>query len=130
MVKMIIAVVAIFIVWSGLDFVLHGILLQEAYQATSQIWRPMEEIKSVVLSLVTLITAFAFVFIYARMIAEKSMKSGLLFGAVWGLAAGVSFAYGSYAVMPVPYSMALLWFVGTLVQATAAGALVALIVKE
>jgi len=41
--KSIIATVIIFILWSIVDFLLHGLILRSAYADTSQLWRPMEE---------------------------------------------------------------------------------------
>jgi hypothetical protein len=38
--------------------------------------------------------------------------------------------YGTYSVMPIPYSLALGWFWGTVVETTLAGVLLGLIVKE
>ena len=41
--KIIIAIIAVFILWSILDFVIHGVLLSEAYKATVELWRPMKK---------------------------------------------------------------------------------------
>ena len=43
--KAILAVIAGFIVWSILDFLIHSMLLEPTYEATSELWRPVEEIK-------------------------------------------------------------------------------------
>ena len=37
------AIIAVFVVWSILDFLIHGMLLQSSYEATANLWRPMEE---------------------------------------------------------------------------------------
>jgi hypothetical protein len=38
--------------------------------------------------------------------------------------------YGSYAVMPIPYELAFVWFNGTVVEALIAGLITALIVRD
>ncbi len=38
--------------------------------------------------------------------------------------------YGTYSYMPIPHSLALFWFLGTVIQTTLAGLLVGLIIKE
>jgi hypothetical protein len=38
-------------------------------------------------------------------------------------------AYGSYAVMPIPYAMALTWFLGSVVKITIGGLILGAIVK-
>ena len=38
--------------------------------------------------------------------------------------------YGSYVVMPIPYSMALTWFLGSLVEAVVAGLIVGFVSSD
>jgi hypothetical protein len=41
--RFVLAVLAVFIAWAVLDFVIHGVLLQATYQATPALWRPMAD---------------------------------------------------------------------------------------
>lgn len=125
-----IAVVVIFIAWSVLDFVIHGLLLQETYAATASLWRPMEEMNMTLMYIVTLAYTVCFVAIYDVLVSEKSIATGIKYGALFGLAAGISMGFGSYTFMPIPWSLALSWFTGTLVEAIVAGALVGAIIKQ
>jgi hypothetical protein len=125
-----IAVVVIFIAWSVLDFVIHGLLLQETYAATASLWRPMEEMNMTLMYIVTLAYTVCFVAIYDVLVSEKSIATGIKYGALFGLAAGISMGFGSYTFMPIPWSLALSWFAGTLVEAIVAGALVGAIIKQ
>ena len=128
--RTLLAVVAVFVAWSVLDFVIHGIFLKSAYEATVQLWRPMAEMKMGLLRVVTLIAAISFVLIYAWLITKKSVTRGLQYGLLYGLGAGVSMGYGSYAVMPITYHIALVWFLGELAECALAGLLVGAIIKE
>ena len=128
--KIIIAVAVIYVTWIAMDFVIHGLILGQSYAAMAQFWRPMEEMKRVLMSIVTLIAGISFVLIYARLVANKSLITGMQFGILFGVGYGISMGFGSYSVMPIPYSIALTWFLGTLVEMTVAGILVGLIVKE
>lgn len=125
----ILAVVAVYVTWFVLDMVIHVGLLGEAYRATAELWRPEAEMKMGLMQVVSIIAATGFVSIYALLISKKSMASGLKFGLLYGIAAGVGMGYGTYSVMPIPYSMALIWFLGTVVEAAAAGLVTAAIVK-
>ena len=49
-----ISIIAIFVAWSLLDFVIHGVLLQQAYVDTAHLWRPMHEMNMPLMYLVTL----------------------------------------------------------------------------
>jgi hypothetical protein len=126
--RAVLAVIAIFIAWSVLDFVLHGILLQDTYAATANLWRPMEEINMSLMYIVSLTYIICFVGIYAVFVGEKSISTGIKFGALFGLATGITMGFGSYTYMPIPLSLALSWFSGTLVEAIVAGALVGAII--
>lgn len=128
--RALIAMVAVFAAWTVLDFIIHNLLLMDAYASTAHLWRPREEMKFSLIHLATAISAVVFVYVYARFFAEKNLGTGLRYGFFIGLAWGVGMGYGTYAVMPLPYALALGWFLGTLVEFIAAGLLVGLIVKE
>ena len=127
--RTLIAVVSIFIAWSIIDFLTHGILLQNAYAATSELWRPMEEMKMVLMYGVSLAAVICFVLVYVCLVNVKSLAAGVKLGLLFGLASGLSMGFGSYSYMPIPLSMAETWFGAALVQGLVAGALVGSIVK-
>ncbi len=128
--KSVLAIIAVFIVWSILDFVIHGVLLSEAYKATAELWRPMEEMKMGLMRIVVLISTVMFVLIYTLFINEKNMKTALKYGILFGISLGIGMGYGTYAVMPIPYSMAFTWFWGALIEASIGGLLLGLIVRD
>ena len=128
--KTIVAVLAVFVVWSALDFLIHGLILKSSYEATARLWRPMTEMKMGVMHLAVLIASFAFVCIYARLLAKRGVGTGLEYGLWFGLAAGVSMGYGTYSVMPIPYHMALTWFLGSLAQGAVGGVITGWIIRD
>jgi len=126
--KFLIGTIGVFVSWVILDYLMHEVILKSAYAATSNLWRP--EMNMVLIFVVTFIAAAAFTFIYAELVGNKSTSTALKYGLVWGIGAGVSFAYGTYAVMDIPYTMALTWFIGTIVEGLAAGYVVSMLVKD
>ncbi len=124
------ATLAVFVTWSALEFVIHGVLLRSSYAATAELWRPEAEMKMGLLRVVSLLSAAAFCFIYGQLIGPRTLRAALAFGALWGLAHGLGAGYGTYAVMPVPYSLALSWFLGMTVQALAGGLVAGLILRD
>lgn len=54
------------------------------------------------------------------------MKYGLLYG----IAGGISMGYGSYSVMPLPYNIALYWFLGSVIETVAGAYVMSLIIKQ
>lgn len=126
----IIAIVVLFVAWSAIDFVVHGQLLASAYEATASLWRPVEEMKAGLMSLVTLLIAIVFVFGYAKLVAAKSLVSGVHYGLAIGLVVALGFGFGTYGYMPIPMSMALTWFCYAVVSYLIGGAIVGKLVKE
>ena len=128
--RIILAVVAVFIAWSILDFILHGLLLRSTYEATANLWRPMDQMKMPLMYFVTLVFTACFVLIYGLLVERKSLVSGIQFGALFGLATGFSMGFGSFSYMPIPLTLAWTWFFGSWIEAIAAGAIVGAIVKS
>jgi len=126
----ILAVIAVFLTWSILDLVIHGTLLDPIYQATADLWRPVEEMKMALMYAVSIATAACFVMIYTCLVTRKSIAAGLKLGALFGLATGVSMGWGFYGYMPIPLSLAWGWFLSILINYVLAGALVGAIVKS
>ncbi|MFH1567294.1 MAG: hypothetical protein ABIL09_04780 [Gemmatimonadota bacterium] len=127
--RLLLAVAAIFVTWQIIDFIDHVVILSPVYAETEELWRPMAEMRMGLVRLVSLLGTTIFVFIYARLIAAKGLGTALRFGILWGLAHGTSMAYGTYAVMPIPYHMALVWFLGAVVQGAVAGLLAGWLVR-
>lgn len=128
--KTLIATVVVFLVWDVLDFLMHGMVLHDAYASSPALWRPQAEMKMSLLYLTVLAKALCFCTIYAKWIQPRSVQTGLLFGLWFGVAMGIGMGYGTYSVQPIPGGMALTWFLGTAVEGAVAGWLAALLIRE
>ena len=124
------AVVAVFMAWSILDFIMHGLLLRSTYEATANLWRPMDQINMPLMYFVTLVFTVCFVLIFGLLVGQKSLASGIRFGALFGLATGISMGFGSYSYMPIPLTLAWSWFFGSWIEAITAGVIVGAIMKS
>ncbi|MGB0448951.1 MAG: hypothetical protein ACPGF6_00065 [Porticoccaceae bacterium] len=123
------AIIAVFVVWSILDFLIHGMLLQSTYEATADLWRPMEEMNPILCYGVKLGFSICFVLIYDLLISEKSLQNGIKFGLLLGLGNGLM-ALGSYVYMPIPLLLAEAWLAAAIVQTGISGAIVGNIIKK
>jgi hypothetical protein len=127
--KILLAGVAVFVAWSVLDFIIHGLILQPSYAATPGLFRPQAEMNMLLMYIVVLLAALAFAAAFGWFVSPKNPMTGLKYGLVVGFGAGVSMGYGSYSVMPIPYVMALVWFLGSWVEFAVAGLIVGAIEK-
>jgi hypothetical protein len=128
--RVILAILAVFVAWQVLGFIVHGLILMKTYQETASLWRPMNEMKFGLMRWVGLVAATTFVVIYAGFVHERSVANGLKYGLIFGVGTGASMGLGTYSVMPVPAFLALVWFVGSVVETTVGGLLVGWIVKK
>ena len=124
------AVVAVFVALQVLDFLIHMVLLKNQYAVSSQLWRPEAEMKMVLMTLVSLLFVVCFVLIYDLYFKYKCVKSGIIYGLILGIGIGANMGYGTYSVMPIPYMVALGWFLGVVVELTVAGLITGLIMRE
>ena len=118
-----IGTIALWVVWSVMDFVIHGVLLMPTYAATAELWRPMAEMKAGMLYGTTLVAALCFALLYGEGFAGGAMAGSLRFGLYFGIGTGVGMGFGTYSVQPIPLTLAVSWLLATLVEALV-GALV------
>ncbi|UCH47409.1 MAG: hypothetical protein JSU95_15220 [Betaproteobacteria bacterium] len=109
---------------------MHGVMLQRMYEATAELWRPIDEMNMGLMNLVTLVGATCFAAVYALFIRPKTTTTGLIYGLVFGIGVGFSMGFGTYSVMPVPVMLGLAWFVGLVVESVIGGLPLAAIIRE
>ncbi len=127
--KFVLGGIAIFVAWEVLDFVIHGLILGATYAGLTGVFRPPGEMKMGLMALATLIGALTFAAVYAWLVNPKSVAAGVKYGLVWGFGSGVMMGYGTYSSMPVPYVLALVWFLGSWFEFTLAGLLAGAIIR-
>ncbi|MEW6350834.1 MAG: hypothetical protein AB1646_17385 [Thermodesulfobacteriota bacterium] len=124
------AVIGVFVLWSAVDFIVHGLVLQSTYEATAQLWRPMAEMKMGLMHVVTLVAVGCFVGIFTLFVHPKGLCRAVGYGLLYGVGGGISMGLGTYAFMPIPLYLGVVWFLTFLGETLAGGLLVGLIVKE
>lgn len=128
------ASLAAFLVIFAVEFVQHGVLLQDLYRETAALWRPDEEIRRLVWLAWLGYAVFALVFawLYARGYEEgrSGLAQGLRYGVGIGLLLGVPNGLGGYAAMPIPPALAAAWFFAAFLEGLLAGVAVGLIYRR
>jgi len=129
--KWIIASVVVFVVAQILEFIIHYLILGGSYQATAHLWRPTEEMNQMMwlMWLTGLIWAFIFVYIFAKGYENRGVMEGVRFGLIIGLFYSLPMSLGSYATMPIPFSLALNWFIFGMIEIIILGIMAALLYK-
>jgi hypothetical protein len=117
--------VAVFVLTFLSNWVINMRLMMPDYQQTAPLWRP--EMNLGVIGIVDLFFAFFFTLIFSYGYDGKGWLEGLRFGIYVSLMMNVSRAYMTYATMPIPYSLALKWFLYGTVQFMIYGVVLAVI---
>jgi uncharacterized membrane protein YagU involved in acid resistance len=113
-----ISFLAVYVAMNLLNFLIHAVLLAATYQseAVASVMRPEQDQMMWVHFVTALVFSFFFTLIFSKGYEGKGMIEGVRYGFYVGLMVAVPMAYDSFAVYPVPYSLAIQWFFYGLVQ--------------
>ena len=125
--KVLIGFVVTFILLEVLDILIHGVILMSVYQATQNVWRPDMMQKMWILHIVKIVVAFLVAFIFSKGYEGKGIMEGLRYGLYIGVLMSIGMAYGTYAMIAIPYSLALQWFIYGVIEYTIVGVALALV---
>ncbi|MCX6143731.1 MAG: hypothetical protein NTZ35_10955 [Ignavibacteriales bacterium] len=117
---------AAFVTFEILDLVVNYLILGSTY-ASLKVWRPDMNSKMWIFHLVILIGSFFFAFIFSKGYEGKGIWEGVRYGTYIGIWLSVGKAYATYAMIAIPYSLALQWFIYGLIEYIIAGIVLALV---
>jgi hypothetical protein len=109
--KVLIGAVVVFVLLEVLDILIHGVILGAAYAAIPNVWRPDMMQKMWIMHVVKVVVAFFFTFIFSKGYEGKGIMEGVRYGLYVGVMMAVGMAYGTYAMIAIPYHLALQWFI-------------------
>ncbi len=104
--KLWIGFVAVFVTTQIIEGLVDFYLLDPIYSSYSHIWRPIAEMKLWMLPVTGMFFSFFFVFIFSKGYERKGVAEGIRFGLFVALMVALPRAYGDYALMQIPYSLA------------------------
>jgi hypothetical protein len=130
--RWVIASIVVFVVHEVISYLVHGVLLSGVYQATASLWRPMAEMNQMmwIMWVGDLVWVFLLVYIFIKGYEAKGWLEGLRFGLLFGVFFSLPMALGSYAMMPMPFSLAVYWFVFGIIEISILGIITSLIYKK
>lgn len=119
--KVLFGAVILFVLFNIGSYVIHQVLLSADYRAQDKLWRPDMADKMWIFQIIFLVQAYFLSFLFSRGYEGRGWIEGLRFGVILGLLIEIPAAYGMYAILPIPYWLALKSFVFGLIEITAAG---------
>jgi hypothetical protein len=115
--------VTVFVTTQVLEGLVNFFLLDPIYSSYSHIWRPISEMKLWMLPVTGMFFSFFFVFIFSKGYEGKGISEGVRYGLYVALMVALPNAYGTYAIMKIPYTLALQWFAYDTLEYVIAGAI-------
>jgi hypothetical protein len=127
-----IAAVVTWIVYLGVSFVVHTILLADVYAAHRSVMRPEDQANAIlpIGFVFALVGFFAFAYAYAKGYeGGNGLQEGLRFGVIVGLLLCCFGKIWEYMVWPVSGTLLISWLVENIVEFALYGSIVGLLYK-
>ena len=123
--------VAVYIVMQLFGYVLNMVLLADSYEALAHVFRPQEEIESLmgIMFVSSAIGLWLFCYIFTKGYEGKGIMEGVRYGALMGLFLGISTSIDAYVIYPITQELAMIWLVSSVVGLAIGGAVFAAIYK-
>lgn len=121
-----------FVVYLGmnvLNMIIHMGLLSGIYhtEGMMRLMRPESEGMMWIYFVTSLVASYFFVLIFSKGYEGKGLGEGVRYGLYVGLLISTPMAYDSYASYPLPYTLALQWFIYSVIEYVILGILVAMV---
>jgi len=127
--KVLIGFVVVLIAMAVMSYIVDGLILSSTYQSESlqKIWRPDMQSKMWIYYILMIVGAFFFSFIFSKGYEGKGIMEGVRYGLYIGIWMSIGMAYGTYAMIAIPYSLALQWFIYGVIEYVIYGILLSLV---
>jgi hypothetical protein len=121
--KIWIGFLAVYLTTQVIEGLVDFFFLDPIYFSLSHIWRPITEMKLWILPITGVFFSYFFVYIFSKGFEKKGILEGVRYGFYVALMVALPAAYSNYAIMQIPYSLALQWFTFHSIEYVIAGAI-------
>lgn len=120
---------AIFVIFQVCDFVIHGVILMDAYTAIPGVWRPDMMSLMWIMYLGSFLFSYLVMYVFVKGYEGRGIPEGVRFGILIGLMTNGIGAFYQYVIFPLPFSIVIQWFGYGLVEFILAGIAAAIIYR-
>jgi len=125
--KVLIGFVVVFIAMVVMSFIVDFLILGSTYESLKSLWRPDMQSKMWIYYIIMIVGSFFFSFIFSKGYEGNGIMEGVRYGLYIGIWMSIGMAYGTYAMIAIPYSLALQWFIYGIIQYVIYGVLLSLV---
>lgn len=123
------SVLAVFVAYEGLGYLINTVLLNECYVELEQLWRKDMDHYMWVMFLSDFILINFLVLFYSRWSKSFTIWSGLLFGLLAGVMVSTVSSINQWVIYPLSNHILVLWVLFGLIQFAISGLILGLIYK-
>ena len=123
--------IVVFVVMQAYGYLVHEVGLSQTYHSLASIFRPEEEMASMMWMMMVggAFSLLIFCYIFTLGYEGKGVMEGVRYGALIGVFANIISAVDSYVIYPLTGELAVIWFVTGVVAFMISGAVMAAIYK-
>lgn len=123
--------IVVFVVMQGFGYLVHELGLSETYESLASVFRPKEEMDSMMWMMMvgSAFSLLVFCYIFTLGHEGKGVMEGVRYGTLMGLFFSIPMSVDSYVVYPLTGELAVIWFVTGVIGIIIAGAVFAAIYK-
>ena len=123
--------VVVWVLGQVISFLVHGMWLADTYLAMGDVFRPEDEMNSMMWMMIcgSLLYMFLFCYIFTRGYEGKGIGEGVRYGLLMGLFLSIPSAVDQFVVYPLTANLAVIWFVTGVIAFMILGAVFAAIYK-
>jgi len=119
--------IAVFVTAEILNYVIMDLILGPSFGSLKSLWREDMMSKMWIYHVITLVGAFFFTYIFSKGYEGKGIMEGVRYGLYIGIWMSIGAAYGTYAMIAIPYYLTLEWFLLGVLDYIIMGIVVALV---
>jgi hypothetical protein len=123
--------IAVWVVYGFLESIVNTVILKSTYLGANAVnlWRPEGEMRIWIIYIAYLFFAFFFTLVFSKGFENKGIMEGVRYGFYVGMMCMVPAAYVNYATMPMPFMLALQWFIYGLITVIICGIVLSYVFK-
>ena len=123
--------VVVYITLQAIGFVVHGILMNDTYEALAAVFRPKEQMDSMmsIMFVSAALVTFVFCYVFTQGREGTGVMEGVRYGTIMGLFLALPTSIDAYVIYPITQELAAVWFISAVVSMMIAGAVFSVIYK-
>ena len=123
--------VVVYVVMQAVGFLVHGVWLADTYESLAAVFRPEEQMNSMMgaMWLSGAVMLFLFCYIFTKGREGTGVMEGVRYGALMGAFYSIPMSVDQYVVYPLPGNLVAIWLVVGIVTFVICGAVFAAIYK-